>query len=288
MSARQDGLRHGLKTVMNLAARGCKVIIGDIIDDTKIRDRIIDETTNNLVEITHVDLASLKSVRAFAKNIVYTQKRLDILILMGETGGFSNLYTEDGLLKLMQVNHFGPFLMTYLLSDLLKKTPGSRVVFVSSLLSLIHKLRNAENLNAAIPHKNHLMSNIYEYGNSKLCMLMGAQIFSEKLEGVTCFCVFPGISKILINKSLASSSINTFMRFIYKIIILFGKDEWERSQTTIHCAVSKELHGKPLAIYANCYKFPIRPRPLRNKELCDKVWEQSEMLVKIGEEEKIK
>jgi NAD(P)-dependent dehydrogenase (short-subunit alcohol dehydrogenase family) len=67
------------------------------------------------VEVHHLDLSSLASIRKFANNIIDTEPRVDILINNAGATGLGKKQTEDGLQIGMQVNHFGPFLLTCLL-----------------------------------------------------------------------------------------------------------------------------------------------------------------------------
>jgi hypothetical protein len=78
-------------------------------------DEIIASTGNTKVEVQHLDLSSLASVRKFARNIIDTEPRLDVLINNAGATRVEQKLTEDGLLLGMQVNHFGHFLLTCLL-----------------------------------------------------------------------------------------------------------------------------------------------------------------------------
>lgn len=80
-----------------------------------ITDEIIRRTENEKVEIHHLDLSSLASVRKFANNIINTEPHVDILINNAGAAGLGKKQTEDSLQIGMQVNHFGPFLLTCLL-----------------------------------------------------------------------------------------------------------------------------------------------------------------------------
>jgi NAD(P)-dependent dehydrogenase (short-subunit alcohol dehydrogenase family) len=78
-------------------------------------DEIIAQTGNTKVEVQHLDLSSLASVRKFATNIINTEPHLNVLINNAGATRVGQKLTEDGLLLGMQVNHFGPFLLTSLL-----------------------------------------------------------------------------------------------------------------------------------------------------------------------------
>ena len=76
---------------------------------------MIEASGNKNVVVRHLDLASLKSVRKFAAEILKSESRLDILINNAGCVVLGKVMTEDGLEYQMQSNHFGHFLLTNLL-----------------------------------------------------------------------------------------------------------------------------------------------------------------------------
>lgn len=79
-------------------------------------DEIISATGNQHVVVQTVDMSSLQSVREFAKKILATERRLDVLIHNAGTAHmFGSKTTSDGLELTMATNYFGPFLLTHLL-----------------------------------------------------------------------------------------------------------------------------------------------------------------------------
>lgn len=106
----------GFQTALVLASRGARVILADKVDGTKAKKKIIEKTHNTNIVTKYLDLASLSSVRRFAKDINSTEERLDILINNAGVGTVGNKYTDDGLHPTMQINHLGPFLLTHLLT----------------------------------------------------------------------------------------------------------------------------------------------------------------------------
>jgi short-subunit dehydrogenase len=92
-------------------------------------DEIVSRTENKKVEVHHLDLASLASIRKFANNIIDTETTVDILINNAGATGLGNKRTADNLQIGMQVNHFGPFLLTCLLVGKSNSTLANRTVF---------------------------------------------------------------------------------------------------------------------------------------------------------------
>lgn len=77
--------------------------------------KIISETGNLAVAVEQIDMTSFASVQTFAKHILESEERIDILvnnvgILLDE-----HILTSDGNILLMQVNYFSSFLLTNLL-----------------------------------------------------------------------------------------------------------------------------------------------------------------------------
>jgi retinol dehydrogenase-12 len=105
----------GYQTALNLASRGCKIIMADISNMEKSKLDIIKFTNNPNVFAKHLDLSSLKSVRDFASEILKNEDKLDILINNAGIGASEENRTADGLHPVMQVNYFGHFLLTHLL-----------------------------------------------------------------------------------------------------------------------------------------------------------------------------
>merc|ERR1711966_85485 len=81
-----------------------------------------------------LDTSKFASVRAFAAAFLAKFDRLDVLIHNAGTGYVvrDQRITEDGLEAFFQTNYLGPFLLSKLLLDTIKRSNG-RVVCVSSI-----------------------------------------------------------------------------------------------------------------------------------------------------------
>jgi NAD(P)-dependent dehydrogenase (short-subunit alcohol dehydrogenase family) len=125
----------GLETARVLAARGADVILAcrDLSKAERAADRIRAGLGPVSLRIIPLDLASLASVRAAAREIHAACPRLDLLINNAAVMDVPYQRTADGFELTLATNHLGPFALTGLLLDVLLATPGSRVVTVSSV-----------------------------------------------------------------------------------------------------------------------------------------------------------
>ena len=107
-----------------------------------------------------VDLSSQQSVRKFAAEIHRTETKIHVLVHNAGYAGFLKRYISVDEIELtMATNHYGPFLLTHLLIDLLQKAAPSRVVVVSSIFY------NLTTINTDVVNPDGYMIPIY----SKYC-----------------------------------------------------------------------------------------------------------------------
>jgi NAD(P)-dependent dehydrogenase (short-subunit alcohol dehydrogenase family) len=131
------GATSGLGLVMatELAAHGAAVTLA-ARNPTKAeaaKELILSAHPKARLDVALVDVASLKSVRAFATRWLAKNKKLDILVNnAGVMAVPKRQLTEDGFELQFGTNHLGAFALTVLLLPALRKTPGARVVAVAS------------------------------------------------------------------------------------------------------------------------------------------------------------
>ncbi|HWV50557.1 MAG TPA: oxidoreductase [Microbacterium sp.] len=105
-----------------LADKGARIVLA--VRDTD-RGRAVAATMPGDIDVRHLDLASLTSVRRFAAGI---DSAVDVLINNAGTMTDSLRHTEDGFELQLGTNHLGHFALTNLLLDRI----SGRVVTVSS------------------------------------------------------------------------------------------------------------------------------------------------------------
>ncbi|PNF15558.1 Retinol dehydrogenase 11 [Cryptotermes secundus] len=268
----------GKETARDLAQRGAKVILGcrDLEKGKKACDEIIASTGNAKVEVQHLDLSSLASVRKFANNIIDTEPHLDVLINNAGATRVEQKLTDDGLLLGMQVNHFGHFLLTCLLVDLLKRSSPSRIVIVASELHRLGSL-DLDDFNSVNVYGSDRI-----YCNSKLANVLMSNELARKLKGtgVTVNSLHPGV--------ILSDFFRNFGPIVGPIVkfflLLFCKDVHEGAQTSIFLAVSEDVEGVSGKYFTDC-KDASASKSALDEGLAKKLWEKSEALVGLSPEE---
>ncbi|MGI4870077.1 MAG: SDR family oxidoreductase [Janthinobacterium lividum] len=168
----------GEVTARELARQGAHVIIlaRNAAKATKTQQEIIASTGNQRVDVVLADLSELAQVRRVAEEISAKYPRLDVLVNnAGLMFGAERQVSAEGNELTLATNHLGPFLLTALLLDLLRKSPAARIVNVASMAHRVSK-PTLDDLQSAQSY-----SAMFEYGNSKLWNIMFTQELAKRL-----------------------------------------------------------------------------------------------------------
>ena len=194
-------------------------------------------------EVMRLDLADLQSVRDFAANFQKKHDRLDGLDCNAGmvAHGREPQYTKDGFEISWAASYFGHFLLTELLLDVLKQTPSSRIVILSSVMHAGNP-RNRPNVNLDdLNYKNRPYNNFAAYGEVKVASVLYAKELGERLKGtgVSAFSVHPGWAR-----SNFGSGGNPLMRFAMAVARPLTRSmsdsNEEAAQTSLHCLLSDD------------------------------------------------
>ncbi|KAH9496864.1 Retinol dehydrogenase 14 [Bulinus truncatus] len=269
----------GFMTALDLARRNARVILACRNEERaeQAKEEIISKTGNKNVVVRLVDLRNMKSVRNFAKQIIEEEPRLDILInnagVVNE--GRPKTLTDEGLETLFAVNYFGPFLLTNLLLDLLKKSAPSRIVNVSSVVNKYGTI-DLDNLNAEKSFRHH-----HRYFDSKLALVSFTRELARRLEGsgVTANALHPGtVYTNLFN------NMYFFLRYpLLCFIKIFCKTAEEGAQTSLYLALSDDVKDVTGKYFVDCRLDETGANPMsRNMELAEKLWLASEEITGLS------
>ena len=238
-------------------------------------DEIIKETGNKNIIVKKLDLGSQKSVREFAADLLQTETKLNVLVHnAGIALAFRSQQSEDGVELTMATNHYGPFLLTHLLIDLMKRTPNSRIVVVASELYKLASV-NLNNLNPLTTKPS-----CYLYYVSKYVNIYFTRELARRLEGtgVTANCLHPGMIDTGIWRNIPFP-LNYPMKMITRG---FFKTPEQGAQTSIHLIVSDELEGVSGKYFMDCKEAELNAEA-SNMEKAKKIWEESIKTVKLTE-----
>jgi NAD(P)-dependent dehydrogenase (short-subunit alcohol dehydrogenase family) len=174
----------GFEAALELARKGAEIILPARTQAKadQAASRIVLQVPAAKLHTEILDLASLASVRSFAKRVMekFPGKSLDLLI---NNAGVMALpkreETEDGFERQFATNYLGPFALTALLLPSIKAKPGSRVVTLSSGVSHQGSIR-FDNLQSERIYKPMFQA----YAQSKLADLIFSQELQRRLTSV--------------------------------------------------------------------------------------------------------
>ncbi|HEX4434068.1 MAG TPA: oxidoreductase [Acidimicrobiales bacterium] len=171
----------GYETTRALAEHGAHVIMAcrDEEKARRARDKLESELDRSSLELLHLDLADLVSVRRAADQVLADHARLDLLVNNAGVMGTPYRQTADGFELQMATNHLGHFALTGLLLDRIVTTTRARVVTVSSHMHRMGHLRPADVAGEAFH------STWVAYGTSKLANLLFTAELSRRLQAAS-------------------------------------------------------------------------------------------------------
>jgi NAD(P)-dependent dehydrogenase (short-subunit alcohol dehydrogenase family) len=143
----------------------------------------------------------------------------------------------------MTANHYGPFLMTVLLMDLLKQSAPSRIVNVGSKAHVLSFLDPEDPFSMNPVMHWWPLSN---YANSKMATLLTSVEMSRRLHGtgVTINTLHPG--------SVDSEIFRNWPSLVTRLMRMFLKTLDEGIQTTLFVALSTSLKNVSGEYFRNC------------------------------------
>ncbi len=234
----------GKETALSLAKMGATVVIVARNKERgeKAQKEIVKQSGNNSVDLMICDLSSMESIRQFSKEFKKEYKRLDVLI--NNAGAVFNKHevTPEGFERTFAVNYLGPFLLTHELLDVLKASAPSRIINVSSGLSMDGKVNiddlQGENLTGK---KSYSHARSPFYANTKLMLILYTYELAKRLQGsgVTANVLLPGFTATNLGKN--SGSIRSSIMF--KMVRPMQQSAKKGAETSTYLASSEEVKG---------------------------------------------
>jgi retinol dehydrogenase 12 len=255
----------GLATATDLARRGGRV---HIACRSKAKGEaaiaaIATQTGSDQLNLLHLDLADLASVRRCAQDYLALGEPLHVLINNAGVGGQRGI-TADGFELHFGVNHLGHFTLTQALLPLISQSSPARIVSVTSDSHFAAKDINFDGLRSSTKS----ITGMREYGVSKLCNVLYTQELARRLDGtgVTSYCVHPGV--------VASEIWHRVPWGVRQLIKTRMLTIEQGAQTSLYCATSAEVADESGKYYYKCQG--AEPSKIATPELAGELWQYSE------------
>ena len=224
-----------------------------------------------------LDLASLASVRKYAKEFLAQEQKLHVLI--NNAGVMFTPYwkTEDGFEMQIGVNHLGHYLLTRLLLSALQRAAPSRIVHVSSRA---HRIAPVV-LDSWVYQENKAdaYSSYISYGQSKRANILFSNVLQAKLygTGITSTSSHPGVIMTRLTRYMG---ISDYLFLVARPFTwYFTKSEAQGAQTSLYQAVSPELEGIGGVYLEDCKVVTPASTDVFNMTFGDEFWNYSAKLV---------
>jgi NAD(P)-dependent dehydrogenase (short-subunit alcohol dehydrogenase family) len=259
----------GLPTARILASKGMRVVLAPRSRERGLAavEQIRGAVPGAQVEYRALDLADLASVREFAAGT----DAVDVLVNNAGLGMIPRQETKDGFEMQFGVNHLGHFALTGLLLPVLLKSPGARVVTVSSDA---HKGGKLDFDDLPLSKGYARMSS---YGRSKLANLLFALELDRRVKRA-------GLDLVSVATHPGATNTNIFKmgRFQWLAGLLL-KSADKGAASSIHAATSPTLKGGE---YIGPRLQLLTPSAdARSQELATRLWDVSEQLTGVRFEE---
>ncbi|XP_014771442.1 retinol dehydrogenase 14 [Octopus bimaculoides] len=261
-----------------LVAQGAKVIMAcrNISKAEEVADEIRNSTgiDPKMLSVVHLDFIDLNSVRECAKKITASEDRIDVLFNNAGLGLSPFKLTKQGYDYVFGVNYVGPFLLTYLLIDLLKKSSPSRVINVIPCGDTF--LKEEPDFSRQLTQESDIKyPNLFGYNMSKLAQIWHAKILSEKLKDyqVSTISVHTGSgSKITTDQKMLAKIVSRFFDLISRKFNMLPRDA---ALTVAYLAMDPNLEDMSGQYFENMKISQNLSPYAKDKQLAQKMWDVS-------------
>ncbi|HEX4533165.1 MAG TPA: SDR family oxidoreductase [Rhizomicrobium sp.] len=222
--------------------------------------------------VHYADLSRLSEMKRVAGEIAAAEPKIDVLV--NNAGALFNTraVTEDGLESTFALNHMSYFVVTNLLLDKLKATPGARIVSTASDAHKGNRL-DFDDLQSAKSYTGFSV-----YGRSKLMNILFTRELARRLagSGVTANCLHPGF--VATRFGHGSGGI---VGSVVKVAQNFALTPEQGAQTVIYLASSPDVDGKSGGYYVKS-KLATPTKEAQNDADAKRLWDASAQIAGLG------
>jgi NAD(P)-dependent dehydrogenase (short-subunit alcohol dehydrogenase family) len=260
----------GKAAAIQLARRGATLVL--VGRDPEKGEHAVGElrsTTGNLrIEFLRGDLSRMADVRRIAAEFRAMHPRLDVLV--NNAGAMFGDYrlSADGIEMTLALNHVAHFLLTDLLLDLLKSTPGARVVSTSGIVHWMGKL----DLRTIV--KRDGRAGFAAYCDAKLATILFTRELACRVggDGVVASCLHPGWVRTEFGKDAGGA-----MGVARLLSPIFARTPERGADTLVWLATSPEA-AKHNGEYFSDRNIVRTSKLARDPALAQRLWHLTEKL----------
>jgi NAD(P)-dependent dehydrogenase (short-subunit alcohol dehydrogenase family) len=266
----------GKEAAVGLASLGARVVVTSRNEERgrSARKQIADRSGNDSVEVMSLDLASFRSIRSFAADVLDRFDHVDVLVNNAGLILHHRAETQEGFEETFGVNHLGHFLLTDLLLERLRASAPARVVVVSSTA---HKSAR-QGLDFDDLQAEHKYRWAQAYSKSKLANIYFARELSRRLDGsgVTVNALHPGFVRSEFGRGGDLGGIYGWG--IKYLASPFAISPEKGARTSIYLASSPEVEDVSGGYFYKCK--PTAPSTVaQDDDAAGRLWDASEKLV---------
>ncbi|MFD2932669.1 oxidoreductase [Spirosoma flavum] len=231
----------GFETAVAFYEAGAHVILAcrNLKNAEEALIKIQEQKGSGTLETALLDLSSLTSVKQFSETFRQTHQQLHILINNAGVMIPPATKTAEGYELQFGVNFLGHFALTGYLYSILKSTPGSRIVTLSSLAYL----------NGTIDFDNLKSEQSYnpmrEYSQSKLADMLFSIELQRRIDTagdkILSVAAQPGANKTELSRHMDQDDFNAAVARIGELM-----EPWQGALPSLYAAVSTEVTGGDL------------------------------------------
>ena len=225
-------------------------------------------------KVHYGDLSSIADMKRVATEVANTEPRIDVLVNNAGAVFLSRQTSVDGLEMTFATNHMNYFVVTNILLDRLKATPGARIVSTASEAHKSGKL-DFDDLQSAKSY-----STFRVYGTSKLCNILFTRELARRVDGtgVTANCLHPGFVGTRLGQNNAT---NFFIKALARTIMTFGISPEEGAKTIIHLASSPDVATISGEYFYKC-KVAEPSLAAQDDDAAKRLWDVSAKIAGVG------
>jgi NAD(P)-dependent dehydrogenase (short-subunit alcohol dehydrogenase family) len=231
----------GYETALALYRAGAIVILA--CRDRKKAEKAMRETTkqkgNGSPAVGMLDLSSARSIKDFADEFAQKHERLDLLINNAGVMIPPASKTAAGYELQFGVNFLGHFALTGYLYPLLKRTPGSRVVTLTSL-AYLRGMIDFDNLQSEKSYEP-----MREYSQSKLACLIFALELQRRIalagDKIRSIAAQPGANRTELSRHMDQEEFSAAVKRVGGLM-----EPWQGALPSLYAAISGEAKGGEL------------------------------------------